>query len=102
MNQSDSGIENPSWEPFNKNVSHIRDQTITSLVGFYFSSIIVAVIVTTIQIWVPARLGISGISKDILAPLVAAIGVTFSYGFIKDKIAAEFDAGTKNLERGCF
>jgi hypothetical protein len=98
MNQSDSGIENPSREPFNKNVSQIRDQTITSLVGFYFSSIIVAVIVTTIQIWVPARLGISGISKDILAPVVAAIGVTFSYGFIKDKIAAEFDAGTKSLE----
>jgi hypothetical protein len=98
MNQSDSRIENPSWEPFNKNVGQSRDQTITSLVGFYFSSIIVAVIVTTIQIWLPARLGISGISKDILAPLVAAVTVTFSYVSIKDKIAAEFDAGTKHLE----
>jgi hypothetical protein len=99
MDQSDSAIEKPSREPFNKDVSQIRDKTITSLVGFYFSSIIVAVIVTTIQIWVPARLGISGISKDILAPVVAAIGVTFSYGFIKDKIAAEFDAGTSDIKR---
>jgi hypothetical protein len=98
MNQPDSAIEKSSWKTFNENVSQIRDKTINRLLGLCFFYIIVAVITTTIQIWVPVRFGTLGISKDTLTPLVAAIGLTFGYGFIKDRIAEAFDAGTGDIK----
>jgi hypothetical protein len=94
MNQSDRATEQPSSEK----ISQLREESINQLVRLYFYSVILVVLAATIQIWLPARLGISGVQKDILGPLIAAIGVTFSYSFIKDTISAKFDADTERIE----
>jgi hypothetical protein len=103
MNRLTSSIKELRWEPYSwlrgKNVTQTREQTITHLLCFYLFSISLAFLSAVIQIrGIPTEWGISGAVKESLGPLAAAIAVKLSYDFIRDIIATEFDAGTKNLK----
>lgn len=76
------------------NIVQTREQTITNLLGFYLSSISLASFLTVI-----INKGIVGESKEAFVVLGTAIGVKLSYDFIRDVIATEFDAGTRNIEQ---
>lgn len=103
MNRLESSIKKLWWKPYSwvrgENVIQTRDQTITHLLWFYLFSVSLAFLSAVIQIQgIPAEWGISGPAKESLGPLAAAIAVKLSYDFIRDVIATEFDAATKNLE----
>jgi hypothetical protein len=103
--QSNSEIEKPWWKPSSlirgENIGQTKDQTVNSLLWFFFFCIGLAYFFALIQYWViPAIGGNSGAPKDILILLLSgSIGVKFGYKPIRDIIQTEFDAGTESLER---
>jgi hypothetical protein len=103
MDQSSSPINKHWCNPFTwftrKTVGQSKNQTINHLVVFHFSSLILAVSAAIIQVWeIPTKLGISGVSKDILSPLIVLVGSVLSYSLIRDVITAEFDAGVETIK----
>ena len=98
MNKLKSVITKPWWRIYSrirgKRIVQTREQTITHLLGFYLFSVILSFFLAAISIWkIP-------IEQDVLGVITTATLVVLGYDFVKDVIATEFDAATKNIEEG--
>ena len=98
MNKLKSFITKPWWRIYSrvrgKRIVQTREQTITHLLGFYLFSVILSFFLAAISIWkIPIEQGVLGV-------ITTATLVILGYDFVKDVIATEFDAATKNIEEG--
>ncbi|MBW4539583.1 MAG: hypothetical protein KME43_10630 [Myxacorys chilensis ATA2-1-KO14] len=98
MNKLKSVITKPWWRIYShirgKRIVQTREQTITHLLGFYLFSVILSFLLAAISIWkIPIEQGVLGV-------ITTATLVVLGYDFVKDVIATEFDAATKNIEEG--
>lgn len=103
MNKLKSAITKLWWKPYSfirgNKVVQTRDQTITHLVFFYLLSISIACLLGAIQVsGMPDKWNIP-VPKEIVGTLSSLILVKLGWDFIRDFIAAEFDAGTRNIEK---
>ncbi|MBD2256777.1 hypothetical protein [Pseudanabaena sp. FACHB-2040] len=98
MNKLRSVITKPWWRIYSrirgKRIVQTREQTITHLLGFYLFSVILSFFLAAISIWK------SPIEQGVLGIITTATLVVLGYDFVKDVIATEFDAATKNIEEG--
>ena len=98
MNKLKSVITKPWWRMYSHirggRIVQTREQTITHLLGFYIFSVILSFFLAAINAWkIPIEQGALGIITTVTL-------VILGYDFVKDVIATEFDAATKNIEEG--